>query len=80
MKISKRVDRKKCGNKRKYNTIEEAQKAAAIFAKKKKIITMMRAYGCHCGKFHFGKTKQIDWRRVTVLDMSGQIDAVGEES
>lgn len=62
--ISKKKNRNKCGSKIKYNSLEDAKKAAAIFAKKKGIITIMRAYGCHCGKFHIGRTKEIDWSKV----------------
>lgn len=64
MKISKRHNSKKCGSKVKYPTLEAAKVGAAIFGKKKKIITVLRAYGCHCGSFHFGRTKEIDWSKL----------------
>lgn len=55
--------------KKTYPTLEAAQQAAAIVAKKKDkqgnpIVTYLRAYGCHCGGFHFGKSKEIDWSKV----------------
>lgn len=28
------------------------------------IVSFMRAYGCACGKFHVGKTRDIDWSRI----------------
>jgi len=56
-------------NKRAYDTIEEAKRALGSWlAKRRKegkpIVTMMRAYGCHCGKFHIGSTREINWDLV----------------
>lgn len=62
--ISKRTHKNKCGKKIKYKTLDDAKRAAAIFAKKRHIVTILQAYGCHCGGFHFGRTRQIDWDRV----------------
>lgn len=62
--ISKKASSRKCGRKIKYETLDDAKRAAAIFAKKKGVVTILQAYGCHCGKFHFGRTRQIDWDRV----------------
>lgn len=64
MALTKRQKRKKCGRKICYNSLAEAKKAAAIFATKKKIVTFMQAYKCHCGSFHIGGTKKIDWSKV----------------
>lgn len=52
-----------------YPTLEAAQAAAAIMAHRKArhgnpIVTFLRAYECACGKFHFGKTKDIDWSQI----------------
>ena len=63
--LTKKQKRKRCGKKIGYNSLEDARKAAAIFTKKKKIITFMRAYPCNCGKFHIVSTKNIDWSKVT---------------
>lgn len=64
MSVSKNKALRKCGSKVSYATIEAAKKGAAMFAEKKKIITILRAYGCSCGKFHFGRTKDIDWSKL----------------
>lgn len=55
--------------KRAFDTIEQAKAAAAALArnmerKGQPIVTHLRAYGCACGKFHFGRTRDIDWQRV----------------
>lgn len=55
--------------KRAFPTLEAAQRAAAALAanrarKGQTIVSFLRAYGCHCGQFHFGRTKAIDWSRV----------------
>jgi hypothetical protein len=52
-----------------FPTLQAAQAAAAGMAKRKEkqghaIVTFLRAYACHCGKFHYGKTREIDWSRV----------------
>lgn len=52
-----------------YPTLQAAQAAAAGMARRKDkqgntIVTFLRAYGCPCGKFHFGKTREIDWSQV----------------
>lgn len=61
--------RRRCANKRSYDTLDQAKSAAAgLVALRKKqgnpVVTFLRAYGCHCGKFHFGNTKNIDWAKV----------------
>lgn len=55
--------------KRPFDTLREAQAAAAGMAKRKDrqgnpIVTMLRTYGCACGKFHFGRTRDINWDLV----------------
>lgn len=61
---------KKCrSGKQSFGTLKEAQAAAAHLAYRRDkqgapIVTFLRAYGCECGKFHFGKTKDIDWSKV----------------
>lgn len=55
--------------KRRFSTLREAQAAAAGMAKRKDkqgntIVTFLRAYGCACGGYHFGKTKEINWALV----------------
>jgi len=55
--------------KQRFDTLKQAQAAASSMADRKakqgnQIVTWLRAYGCPCGGFHFGKTKDIDWSRV----------------
>lgn len=62
-----------CKGKVGYPTLQAAQAAAAAMAAKKAkkgatIVSFLRAYGCGCGKFHFGKTKQIDWSKIPGLE------------
>lgn len=52
-----------------FPTLQAAQAAAAAMAQRKDrqgntIVTFLRAYGCPCGRFHFGKTRDIDWSKV----------------
>lgn len=52
-----------------FPTLQAAQAAAAAMAARKDrqgntIVTFLRAYGCPCGRFHFGKTRDIDWSKV----------------
>lgn len=52
-----------------FPSLKAAQIAAASMAARKDrdgnpIVTFLRAYGCPCGRFHFGKTRDIDWSRV----------------
>lgn len=68
-KSSKARMRKCCNGKRRFDTIEQAKAAAAALAHDKSrkgdpIVTHLRAYGCACGGFHFGRTRSIDWDRV----------------
>ena len=58
--------------KRTYPTLKDAQRAAAEMAKRKAkqgnpIVTFLRAYGCPCGKFHVGSSRDIDWALVNKL-------------
>lgn len=67
--MSKAKPSKKCAGKVAYPTLQAAQIAAAKMCKDKAkkgnaVVTFMRAYGCHCGKFHYGRTRQIDWSQV----------------
>lgn len=69
MKPSLRQQRRGHDGKVGYDTLEQAQRAAWLLADRKArqgnpVVTFLRAYGCPCGKFHFGKTKQIDWSKV----------------
>ena len=64
---------KKCHDgKKPFPTLQAAQAAAAMLAKRKDrqgntIVTFLRAYQCHCGKYHFGRTRDIDWSKVNAL-------------
>lgn len=64
MALTKKQKRKICGKKIGYNTIKEARRAAAMFTMTKNIVTYMKAYQCHCGMFHIGSTKKINWDKV----------------
>ncbi len=72
-KAKSRRMKKSHDGKRSFPTLEAAQAAAKALARllDKKgipIVTFLRAYGCQCGNFHFGKTKEIDWSKVSKLD------------
>lgn len=69
MKKSKKRMKKCHEGKQSFETLKEAQIAAAAMAKRKNkqgntIVSFLQAYRCPCGKFHFGKTKNIDWSKV----------------
>lgn len=60
---------KRCDGKVAYPTLKAAQAAAAsMCARKSKqgspVVTFLRAYGCACGRFHYGRTRDIDWSKV----------------
>lgn len=60
---------KSCGGKRRHGTMLHAQAALASLLRTRQkqgnpIVSVMRCYGCACGGFHVGSSKQIDWRRV----------------
>lgn len=71
--------RRACDGKRRFGTLGEAQRAAAEMVARKDrqgltIVTWLRAYGCRCGGFHFGRTRQINWdviRRGGLTTMPG---------
>ena len=55
--------------KKPYPTLQAAKAAAAQLADKRAnqgvpIVSFLRAYGCACGKFHFGSSRVIDWDRL----------------
>ena len=57
-----------CNGKKKYNSLQEANDALHGMMRKKEkqgalkvVVSAMRAYGCPCGKFHFGRTRGINW-------------------
>lgn len=58
-----------CAGKHGYETLEAARAAAFHLARRKQevgepIASYLRAYKCSCGKFHFGKTRGINWEAV----------------
>jgi hypothetical protein len=60
--------------KRRYETLEQAQAAAGMMRKRKAkqgvpIVSFVRAYGCACGGFHVGKSRDIDWNLVTKVSL-----------
>ena len=60
---------RRCGNKRGYTTLDQARAAAARLAARRAsqgnpVVSFLRAYGCSCGKYHFGSSRQIDWDRL----------------
>lgn len=55
--------------KKPYPTLQAAKAAAAQLADKRArqgnpVVSFLRAYGCACGKFHFGSSRVIDWDRL----------------
>lgn len=55
--------------KKPYPTLQAAKIAAAQLANKRAqqgnpVVSFLRAYGCACGKFHFGSSRVIDWDRL----------------
>jgi hypothetical protein len=59
--------------KRPYASLAEAKAAAWGMAERKlkkgePIVTYLRAYGCPCGRFHIGKTRDINWDLVRMVD------------
>lgn len=67
---SSKARMRKCHDgKQRYQTLKDAQAAAALMAARRAkqgspIVSFLRAYGCACGGFHFGKTRDIDWSKV----------------
>lgn len=71
-KPNKRRMRKCHDGKVPFDTLEQAKAAAAGMARRKAargnpIVTHLRAYGCACGKFHFGRTREINWDLVSAI-------------
>lgn len=69
---TKRRMRKCHDGKRAYATMKEAQAAAhgmlhRLAKRGDPMVTFMRAYGCACGKWHIGKTRDINWQLVKEL-------------
>lgn len=61
--------------KRPYGTLDQARAAAARLANRRAkqgnpVVSFLRAYGCTCGRFHFGSTRQIDWSRLAAHTQS----------
>lgn len=55
-----------------FDTLDQAKAAASGMARRKgkqgnPVVTMLRAYGCACGKFHFGRTREINWDLVAEI-------------
>ena len=70
--MNKKRMRRRHDGKRTYPTLRAAQRAAAEMAQRKArqgnpIVTFLRAYGCHCGRFHVGNSRDIDWALVSKL-------------
>ncbi len=68
--MSKKAARRCRQDKQRYPSLKAAQAAAAAMARRKAkagnpIVTFLRAYGCTCGGFHFGNTRDIDWSLVS---------------
>lgn len=72
MKPNKRRMKQCHDGKRRHETLDLAKRALWHFVKKRAekgdaIVTFMRAYGCACGGFHIGRTKEINWELVAKL-------------
>lgn len=68
--MNKRRMRRCHEGKQRFATLAEAQAAAASLVRRRAqqgqpIVTWMRAYGCACGGFHFGRTGRINWDAVS---------------
>lgn len=56
-----------------FHTLESAQTAICQMTHRRKkqgkpIVTFLRAYKCSiCGKFHYGRTRNIDWSQIRGL-------------
>ncbi len=60
---------KACDGKVRFNSLKEAQDSLYGMKRRKdkqgkQIVSVLRAYGCSCGGFHYGKTGKIDWSKV----------------
>lgn len=56
--------------KKRYESHAEATAAMLGMINRKRakgdaVVTFLRVYGCACGGFHFGRTKEINWAAVT---------------
>lgn len=57
MASKRRIRRKQCGNKERYDTAQEALAVIAELRRKDKLRGHTTPYKCKfCGKFHFGQT------------------------
>lgn len=68
----RRARERSCRGKRRFATMKEARAAAASLARRRAqqgntIVAYLRAYGCACGGFHFGSTRDLDWSLVPGL-------------
>lgn len=69
---------KTCEKKIKYKTLEEAKKQAWWTIERNRMkgdpqVTFVRAYGCSCGSYHVGRSKEINWE---ALEMYSNIENV----
>lgn len=73
MAKSQKRSRKRCdGKKQSFDTREAASAALNGMlrnkAKRGKVVVgVLRVYGCSCGRFHYGSTKDIIWGLVNKL-------------
>lgn len=66
--LQRKFDRR-CGKKKAYDTLAQAKEAAYHVTRRREklgepIVTYLQAYGCQCGKFHIGSSRQINWEAV----------------
>lgn len=70
MSGSKKSRMRRCHDgKKRYETHAEATTARVGMINRKRttgnaVATFLRVYGCACGGFHFGRTKEINWAAV----------------
>jgi hypothetical protein len=66
--------------KQQFATLKDAQAAANGMTRRKAaagagkaIVSWVRAYGCACGGFHIGKTREINWALVAELSIPKKV-------
>lgn len=77
MKSAANKKRPGCESKKRYETIEAAKTGIMQMVRKKAakgdpIVTYLRAYGCACGGFHVGKSRDINWDAFKALEAERQ--------
>lgn len=81
MTAPKKARIRKCHDgKKRFESLIEAKAAITQMCKRKMkqgnpIVSHMRAYGCACGGFHIGSTRDINWDLVAELTSTSRAGA-----